>query len=54
MGAYWATLVRYIEAETVVLLLDLYLNYRVANFEARLERLGIGTLMRSVCANIAV
>ena len=47
-------LIRYIEVEIVISLLDLYLNYRVANFEARLERLGMGTLVRLIYTNIII
>ena len=47
-GAYRATPVRFLEAETATPPLDLYLNRRVADLEGRLEHSGKGDLIRSV------
>ena len=52
-GAYRATLVHLLEAEAAVPPLDIYLNKRVADFEARLERTGMGTLIRTACSRVA-
>ena len=53
LGAYKRTPVRSLETEANVPLLDLYLNKRLADFEARLETIGKGQLIRSVCIAIA-
>ena len=53
-GAYCATPVRFLEAETATPPLDLYLNKWVADFERRLERTGKGNLIRAICNQVAV
>jgi hypothetical protein len=53
-GAYCATPVRFLEVETATLLLDLYLNKWVTDFERRLERTGKGDLIRAICNRVAV
>jgi hypothetical protein len=53
-SAYRATPVRFLEVETAMLPLDLYLNKWVADFEQRLERTGKGTLIRGICNQVAV
>jgi hypothetical protein len=52
-GAYRATPVRFLEAETATPPLDLYLNKWVADFERRLERTGKGELIQAVCNRVA-
>jgi hypothetical protein len=52
-GAYRATPVRFLEAETATPPLDLYLNKWVADFEQRLERTGKGELIQAVCNRVA-
>ena len=52
-GAYRATPVHLLEAEAAVTPLDIYLNKRVADFEVRLERTGMGTLIRTACSRVA-
>ena len=51
-GAYRATPVRSLETETYVPPIDIYLNKRLADFEARLEASGKAQLLRSVCARL--
>ena len=51
-GAYRATPVYLLEAEATVLPLDIYLNKRVADFEARLERTRMDTLIRTTCSGV--
>ena len=53
VGAYKATPVHLLEAEVVTPPLDIYLNKRVADFEARLERTGLGALIRNTCSEVA-
>src|SRR5204863_8121637 len=52
-GAYLATPVRSLETETWVPPLDIYLNKRVADFKAWLERTGKGALLQAVCDKVA-
>src|SRR5436190_13930238 len=52
-GAYLATPVRSLEMETWVPPLDIYLNKRVADFEARLEHTGKGALLQVVRNKVA-
>jgi len=52
-GAYRATPIRSLEVETHIPPLDIYLNRRVADFEARLEASGKGNLIRNACTAIA-
>lgn len=49
-GAYKATPARLLESELGVLLINIYLNERVARFQSRLERQGIGALVRAAAA----
>ena len=53
LGVYKRTLVRSLETEANVPPLDLYLNKRLADFEARLEATGKGQLIRNACAAVA-
>jgi hypothetical protein len=53
IGAYRATLVRFLEVETATPPLDLYLNKWVADFEQRLECTGKGALIRGIPYNLA-
>ena len=52
-GAYKATPVRLLESEVAIPPIDIYLNRRVADFEARLERSGMATLLQLVCSEVA-
>jgi hypothetical protein len=47
-GGYRATLIQSLETETVVPLLDLYLNKQMADFEERVKQIGIDKLLRSL------
>jgi hypothetical protein len=52
-GAYQATQIRHIESEAAVPPIDIYLNKRVAEFEARLESTGMAQRVRDACAAVA-
>jgi hypothetical protein len=52
-GAYKATPVRFLEVETAIPPLDLYLNKWVADFERRLERTSKGDLLQTICNRVA-
>src|SRR5213078_3006790 len=52
-SAYQATPVRSLETETWVPLLDIYLNKRVADFEAQLECTRKGALLQAVHDKVA-
>jgi hypothetical protein len=52
LGAFRATPVRQLETETFVSPLDLWLNGRVARFQARLERTGIARQIQDTCTAI--
>lgn len=52
-GAYRATPIRALETETAVPPVDLYLNQRLAHFEARLEATGMKQLIENSCAAVA-
>ena len=54
VGVYKAILVHLLKAEVVIPPLDIYLNKRVADFEACLERTGLGALIRNTCSEVAV
>ena len=41
LGAFKATLIRQLETEAYVPLLDLWLDGRIARYQARIERLGV-------------
>lgn len=51
-GAYKATPIRHLETETHVPPIDIYLNKRLAEFEARLEATGKAQLIRNACARV--
>jgi hypothetical protein len=51
-GAYKATPIRQLETESFIPPLDLWLNGRLALFQARLERTGIAQLIRNACETI--
>ena len=53
-GAFRATPVRNLETETFVPPIDLYLNVRLADFEARLQLTGKAQLIDNVCAGAGV
>jgi hypothetical protein len=48
-GAYKATAMEQLETETAVYPLDLYLNKRPADFEARLQANGMADKIRGAC-----
>ena len=52
-GAYKATAIRHLESEASCPLLDLYLNKRLADFEARLRETGKDHLLRRYCEDTA-
>ena len=43
-----------LEAKVVMPPLDIYLNKRIADFEARLERIGLGVLICNTYSKVAV
>ena len=51
-GGYRVTQVRYLEVEAVVLLIDIYLNKRVVEFENQLELTGMLNKVYSTCIPI--
>ena len=51
---YKAILVYLLKAEVVIPPLDIYLNKRVADFKAYLERIGLGVLIYNTYSEIAV
>ena len=53
LGAYKATPIRSLETQAAVPPLDIYLNERVARFEARLETTGMAGRIRTACARVA-
>ena len=52
LGAFHATPIRQLETEAFTTPLDLWLNGRVARFQARLERTGIAKQIQDACAAI--
>ena len=54
VGVYKAMPVYLLEAEVVMPPLNIYLNKRVADFEARLERTGLGVLICNTYSEVAV
>src|SRR5208337_5617641 len=52
-GAYLATPIHCLEREVNIPLLDIYLNKKVADFEARLQTLGMVRLISNSTAAIA-
>ena len=52
LGAFKATPIRQLEAESYVPPLDLWLNGRVARFQARLEHSGIAQKIQDACRTI--
>jgi len=52
LGAFRATPIRQLETEAFTTPLDLWLNGRVARFQARLERTGIAKQIQDACAAI--
>ena len=52
-GAYKATQIRHLEIKAAVPPLDLYLNQRVADFEACLETTRMSQLIHNTCSTIA-
>ena len=51
---YKAILVYLLETEVVILPLDIYLNKRVVDFEAYLERIGLGILIYNTYSEVAI
>jgi hypothetical protein len=54
LGAFKATPVRQLETEAYVPPLDLWLNGRIARFQARLERTGIARQIQDACTTIQI
>ena len=54
LGVFKAALVRQLETKAYVLLLDLWLNGRIACFQARLERTGMARQIRDACTTIQI
>ena len=54
LGAFKATPVRQLETEAYVPLLDLWLNSRIACFQAQLERTGIARQIQDACTTIRI
>jgi hypothetical protein len=52
LGAFKATPIRQLETEAYVPPLDLWLNGRVARFQARLEKTGLARQIRNACTAI--
>jgi len=52
LGAFKATPIRQLETESFIAPLDLWLNGRVARFQARLESSGIAQRIRDACGTI--
>ena len=50
---YKTILVYFLKAEIVIPLLDIYLNKRVVDFKAYLERIGLGVLIYNTYSEIA-
>jgi hypothetical protein len=54
LGAFKATPVRQLETEAYVPLLDLWLNGKIARFQARLERTGLARQIQDACTAIRI
>ena len=54
LGAFRATPIRQLETEAYIPPLDLYLNGRIARFQARLERTGIARQIKDACTEIRI
>ena len=54
LGAFKATPIRQLETEAYVPPLDLWLNGRIARFQARLEKTGLARQIRDACTAIRV
>ena len=54
LGAFKATPVRQLETEAYVPPLDLWLNGRIARFQAQLERTGIARQIQDACTTIQI
>jgi hypothetical protein len=52
LGAFKATPIRQLETESYVPPLDLWLNRRIARFQARIEHSGIAQKVRDACSTI--
>src|SRR3979490_3063091 len=52
LGAFKATPIRQLETESYVPPLDLWLNGRIARFQARMEHSGIAQKVRDACSTI--
>src|SRR5579862_5630441 len=52
LGAFKATPIRQLETESYVPPLDLWLNGRIARFQARMEQSGIAQKVRDACSTI--
>ena len=52
LGAFKATPIRQLEIESYVPPLDLWLNGRIARFQARMEHSGIAQKVRDACSTI--
>ena len=49
LGAFKATSMRRLETEAYVPLIDLWLNGRIARYQARIESSGIGKVIQNAC-----
>jgi hypothetical protein len=54
LGTFKATSIRQLETEAYVPLLDLWLNSRIARFQAWLEQIGIARQIRDACTDIRI
>ena len=52
LGAYKATLIRYLEVEACCPPLDLYMNKRLAEFERRMRDTGMGAKLKTAMAKV--
>ena len=54
LGAFKATPIKQLETEAYVPPLDLWLNGRIAHFQAQLEQTGIARQIKDACAAIQI
>jgi len=52
LGAFKATPIRKLETEAYVPLIDLWLNGKVARYQARIEWLGIADIIYNACSTV--
>ena len=51
---YKTILVYFLKAEVVILSLNIYLNKRVVDFKAYLEKIGLGVLIYNTYSEVAI